>query len=314
MHEPPETLAFRPFKELMNVIQFEKIGLFLNDEPGDQEALAFTAMLARMVNPQLVVCIHVRGLEEPAHAPSPTQEEIHERVRKALPEDVALKTSVEVHEETGLTELLRSARDKELDLVIVGRRLPGDGRAAGSTFLRLARKAPCSVLVVPDRARLHLGRALVLVDESEHARLALETALAIVRVDPGERPEVIAQCVYTVDYGYRYAGLSFSEAVANLEKITRERLQPMIDAVDTTGVEFELVLTYSQHVSQAAYDLASARNMDFIVVGSRGAHTAPATLMGGVEERVLAGSPDPVLVVKKKGETVRFLDALLSRT
>lgn len=296
------------------MIQFEKIGLFLNDEPGDKEALAFTGMIARMLNPQMVLCIHVRGLEQPAYAPSPTQEEIHERVRQALPEDVALRTSVEIHEETGLNELLRSARDKALDLVIVGRRLPGDGRAAGSTFLRLARKAPCSVLVVPDKSRLHLGRALVLVDGSEHARLALDTALTIVRTDPGGKPEVLAQCVYTVDYGYRYAGLSFSEAVANMEKITRERLQPMLDEADTTGVEFELVLTYSEHVPQAAYDLASARNMDFIVVGSRGARTAPAALMGGVEERVLAGSPAPVLVVKKKGETVRFLDALLKHT
>lgn len=183
--------------------------------------------------------------------------------------------------------------------------------AAGSVFLRLARKSPCSVLVIPDKALAHLNRALVMIDGSEHSKLALSTALAIVRASRADKPQVLAQSVYTVGYGYGYAGMSFAEAVANMEARTRERLQPILDEVDTSGVDFELILSYADNISQAAYDLATARHMDFIVVGSKGTTIVPSAFLGGVGEQVVAGSPAPALIVKKKGETVRFLDVLL---
>ncbi len=292
--------------------QFDKIGVFLNDEPGDDEALSFAARLVERTGAQSVCCIHVRGLEQSATGPARETGDVEATIRAQLPEPLRGCASVEVRLETGLREVLRAARDRELDLMIVGRRLPHDQMAAGSTFLRLARKAPCSVLVVPDRAIPHFGRALVLVDESERAREALGKAIALVRAGGESNPQVIAQSVYTVNYGSRYAGLEYHEAVRNMERITRDRLEPL-SKVDTQGVKFELVLTCARDVGAAAYDLASARRMDFIVMGSHGTATLPASLLGGVAERVLAGSPLPVLIVKRKGETVGFLSALLDR-
>jgi nucleotide-binding universal stress UspA family protein len=292
--------------------QFDKIGVFLNDEPGDEEALIFAGKLAERTGAVSLCCIHVRGLEQSAAGPSPRPAEVEASILAQLPAALHGRTTVEVREETGLREVLRAARDRELDLMVVGRRLPHDQMAAGSAFLRLARKAPCNVLVVPDRAIPHLGRALVLVDESDHAREALIKTIALVRASGEPNPQVIAQSVYTVNYGSRYAGLEYHEAGKNMERHARERLAPLTK-IDTTGVKFELVLTCSRDVGAAAYDLASARNMDLIVVGSRGTASLPASLLGGVAERVLAGSPLPVLIVKRKGETIGFLAALLDR-
>jgi nucleotide-binding universal stress UspA family protein len=51
--------------------------------------------------------------------------------------------------------------------------------------------------------------------------------------------------------------------------------------------------------------------MDMIVVGSRGLSRSAAAILGSTAERVLTCSPLPVLIVKRKGETVHLLDALL---
>ena len=76
--------------------------------------------------------------------------------------------------------LLRVAHD-ELDVVVVGRRLPSEQVGIGAAFSKLARKCPCSVLVVPSHARVHLSRMLVPVDFSEHSKLALEQAIDVAR-------------------------------------------------------------------------------------------------------------------------------------
>lgn len=57
--------------------------------------------------------------------------------------------------------------------------------------------------------------------------------------------------------------------------------------------------------------MASARNMDVIVIGSRGATLPAIALLGATTERVLLEASVPVLVVKRKGETFRFLDVIL---
>lgn len=292
--------------------QFQKLGVFLNDEPGDEEALAFTGLIARIANSTSILCIHVRGIEQSASTSVPSEADLRARVLKVLPQGVAERISVEAHEATGIREILRSAVDLGLDLIIVGRRLPHDQLAAGAVFTRLARKAPCNVLVVPQGAHTHIGRLVALIDGSSHSKAALNTALAIARQCGESNPQVLAQSVYSVGYGYKYTGLSMQESASRMEAVTRKTVTDFLMDVDCTGVKFELVLTCSSSVETAAEDLASARNMDMIVLGSRGMTTAPASLIGSSAERILATCPLPVLIVKNKGETVRFLDVLLA--
>jgi nucleotide-binding universal stress UspA family protein len=52
--------------------------------------------------------------------------------------------------------------------------------------------------------------------------------------------------------------------------------------------------------------------MDAIVIGSRGATLPADALLGVTTERVLLNASCPVLVVKRKGETFGFLDAVLA--
>lgn len=292
--------------------QFKKLGVFLNQEPGDDEALAFTAKLAGFAGVESVLCIHVRGIEaDAAGAPGPSEADIQRLVREKFPADVATRTRVEVHEATGIADILRSARDQSLDLVIVGRRQPHDQMAVGSAFARLARKAPCSVLVVPDQSYPHFGRIAVQIDGSEHSKMALLMALDMARSCGEAHPQVVVQSIYQVGYGYQYAGCSFAEAVKRREEKTMQQVDAFLRNIDVSGVEFERVATCSNHPAAAIYDLVATKNLDLIAVGSRGQSRTSAMLLGSFTERLIVYSPTPVLVVKRKGETLRFLDALL---
>lgn len=291
--------------------EFQKLGIFLNEEPGDDEALAFAGKLAEIAKSESILCVHVRGVEDSVGAPAPNLDAVRKRIREQLTASVADRATVEVHEGTGIAEILRSARDQSLDLIVVGRRQPHDQMAVGSAFARLARKAPCSVFVVPDESYPHFGRLLVPVDCSEHSMLALRTAIEIARTSGESNPQVVVQTIFQVGYGYQYTGLTFSQAVQRQEEVARKKIDAFMAGIDSQGVQLEVIYTCSSHPSTAVYDLLASKNLDLIVVGSRGMSSATAVLIGSFAEQLIIYSPAPVLVVKRKGETLRFLDALL---
>ena len=53
------------------------------------------------------------------------------------------------------------------------------------------------------------------------------------------------------------------------------------------------------------------QGIDLVVIGARGRSNDAAALLGGVTEQVIRSARSPLMVVKKKGEGLRLLDALL---
>ncbi len=297
--------------------RYRRIGVFLTGSPADSVAIAFAGQFAELAQSEKLLCVHVpgsrlEGFEDHADVPVDV-DQLREDILAQLPQAVADHADIEVRAGDGVVEILRAACDLELDLIVKGRLLPTHQAAAGSAFTRLARKSPCSVLVVPNYCRPHMSRLLVTVDFSEHSRLALEAALEIARAAAarGERAQVLVHNVYCVGYGYHKLGLSFQQAVAQRGKLAQEKLDKFVSQFDTSGIEFDTVCTCSDDVTSAVLSLSAARKMDMIVVGSRGMSTAAAVVLGGTAERILANSAQPLLIVKQKGETIGLLNALL---
>ena len=227
-----------------------------------------------------------------------------------LPAELHGRLNISVHEKHACEAMLQAAHREDLDLIIAGRSLPSNQVAVGNAFNRLARKAPCTVLLVPQDTHVHLARVLVPVDFSEHAKLAVTAALDFARASAEHQPQVIVQHVYSVDYGYSKTGVTLEEAGKRMAEANRKKLEAFVKDIDTSGVQFELVASCSESVEQAIADLAASRHMDLLCVGSRGITSSAVALLGGTAERIIATSPKPVLLVKRKGETARFLDVL----
>jgi len=290
----------------------KKLGVFLKDTPADDAVLAFAAHFAT-VQKNAVVCVHVRNTAPGEPQEAPTLEAVEQRVKAALPSEVHGRLTCEVHAGSGLDEILRTAKDQDFDLIIVGRRLPSSQMGIGAKFTRIVRKSPCSVLVVPEHCRPHFGRVLVAVDESEHSRLALLAAMLTAKQSGEPHPQLIVQTVRHVDPRFNLAGVSFEESAAKQREYGQRDLDQLLSSVDTKGVvNVETVVTLAEDPAESIAELATVRKMDVVVVGSRGTTRSAAMLLGSTSERVLMACAMPVLIVKEKGETLNLLEALLS--
>ncbi len=287
--------------------RFKRLGVFLHNSPADDAALEYAGAFATLAHSESLLCVHVR--ESTADEQSdPTPQAFEAAVKRRLPDPIARITKVEIREGTGVSEILRSARELNLDLIVVGRRLPSDQMGIGADFSRLARKAPCTVLVLPEHSRPHIGRALVAVDFSEHSKMALEQAVAIVKACGESNPQIIVHSNSCISYGYSKLGLDFEEAIAERTASVGERLTEFVADIDRSGVSVEVLCTTADETATAINEVAVARKMDMIVVGSRGRN--PIFLLGSTAEKILHTAALPVLIVKQKGETIPVLDAL----
>lgn len=287
--------------------RFKRLAVFLHNSPSDAAALAYAGEFARLAHSETVYCVHVREPDESPDA-DPDMATFREAVRAQLPSEVARLTEVEIRAGVGVGEILKSARTADYDMLIVGRRLPSEHVGIGSTFARLARKAPCTVFTVPRGARPHLERLLIAVDFSEHSKLALENAIGIAKASGAGRPQLIVHSNAILGYGYTKLGLTLQQAVVERERVARQQLEEFVRQVDTSGVAVELVPTVADSTDDAILEVAISRKMDVIVVGSRG--QGSVSILGSTPERLLHHSPLPVLIVKRKGETVPILEAL----
>ncbi len=292
--------------------RFRRIAVFLDGSESDSTALAYAGYVGTAADCESLHCVHVHfPSESHGRGEEPKLADFEADVLARLPEALRARVRCEIHAGGGIAEILRLARDAELDLVIVGRRLPSDQQAAGSAFVRLARKAPCSVLVVPPQTHPHMSRVMVPVDFSESSRMALRTGADIARSCGEPNAELLVCSVFQVGYGYLKSGLDYDGARKQLEQVTCDKLRQMLDEAECPDIKASVECMCSEQIATAIYELAASRKMDLIVIGSRGLTRSAAILLGSNAERILFHSPFPVLVVKRKGETVRLLDVLL---
>jgi len=154
-----------PFKRLM-------IGLSLKDE--DPNTLEYAAMIHCLSLADKAYFVHVpASLDLPEEVRKefpvlwePADEAIVHTMQKMVDEhylvDKASEVASEVAEGSPQDELLHKMQYKDVDLMIIGEHL---GRHHTHNLpVKLARKAPCSLLVVPEDSHARIERILVGID------------------------------------------------------------------------------------------------------------------------------------------------------
>jgi nucleotide-binding universal stress UspA family protein len=126
-------------------------------------------------------------------------------------------------------------------------------------------------------------------DGSEHARLALETAVDFAR-GLGDRVVVV--------FGYEPTPLGGESADLReaLEETGRRLLEDATGSLDHEGVEIEGLLVDERPVD-ALVRIGKERDARALVVGSRGQGPVTAAILGSVSHKLLHVSDRPVLVV-----------------
>ncbi|HSW45367.1 MAG TPA: universal stress protein [Phycisphaerae bacterium] len=209
-----------------------------------------------------------------------------------------------------MVEILRYAMDQEVDLIILGRRagkLPNEATLAR----RVTMKSTCSVLVVPAGTGVSGRRVLVPVRNSECSARAAETACAIAAANLGR---VRCMNVFPVRGDYLEADLTLEEHTALMRQWADRENQQILQSVNNHGLELATVSVPDIHGRPAGIILEAveSESPDLVVIGARGRTGAAGVLLGAVTEQLICQSPVPVLAVKRKGECIGLLRALLT--
>ncbi|MEM0963360.1 MAG: universal stress protein, partial [Bacteroidota bacterium] len=160
-------------------------------------------------------------------------------------------------EGTPLVEILRLSTDEDADLVIVGQDHDG-----GTTTEKLARKAPCSVLIVPPDATPRIERVVVPVDFSEHAADAVDVAVAFAEAAGLE--EIHLLHVYPVPTGYMKLGRDRDEFARQIHLHAESRFETFMTYTNTRGLRAERHVVEGEDVPATILRTAAELGSDLL--------------------------------------------------
>lgn len=208
-------------------------------------------------------------------------------------------------------KILKLAHEKSADMIIVGRKvnLPGTGVISQ----RLARRASCSLLIVPEGTAPKMDRLLVPSDFSDYSKDAMEEAILIVEKYGGQA-EIVCQNVFTIPSGYHFTGKSYEEFTTIMQMHAEINFKKFIRKIDTKGIEIKPVYTQDEDDDPVEDILAKAKEIqaDSIVIGAKGRTAATALFIGSMAERLIQLNDQfPLLVTRPKGKNAGILDYIL---
>jgi nucleotide-binding universal stress UspA family protein len=283
--------------------------------PHDGAAIRYASAVSRLSRSQRIEFAHTGpagtlfpGLSDDsparvAHWLPQAQAEVEALVRRHFRGPRECRVRVQVLGGAGFHDLLDQLRHGGTDLIIVGK------LEANVPFVeKLARKAPCSVMIVPWGRSVAYRRILVTTDFSDHSARAMEVAVAFARARKVK--QLVCFNGYQIPYGQHRTGIPREQFRKDTEAWCQKRFEEFRQQIDLGGLTTEFVCRESPRVAQGILQEAERRKSDLLVVGARGMDALAAALLGSTTAQVVRESPIPTLVVKPKGAGRGLLDLL----
>lgn len=206
--------------------------------------------------------------------------------------------------------LMKLVSELDLDLVVIGRKSEKPG--GGVIINRLARRASCSLLVVPKDTELNLQNIWVPSDFSTYSKMAVEKSIEIASRMEGS-PSVTIQNVFQVPSGYHYTGKSFDEFGTIMREHAQKDYHAFTSDINLDGISHEVIysLDNEEDVISTIVKEARANAADMIIIGAKGRNATTAIFIGSSAEKLIQlDSELPVMIVRPKGKTAGIVEYL----
>lgn len=290
----------------------------LNLTTTDEAAIRFSSQISLTSKSENAYFIHVKRpseipqqiLDEYPQLLVPSEEERKQKMQSQV--DVGFQsqgtnTIFEVEEGTPLEILLNQVVKKDIDLVVIGRKT--DAKDTRRLPINLARKAPCSVLVVPENSKQTISNILVPIDFSEFAVNALEQAVDLASANNISTIQCLN--VFQLPTGYSKTGKSQEEFKEIMRKNALKDYERFVKKIDLKGVEVNPIFLNDDKPAQAIQSVVEKNQIDLLVLGTRGRNAGAGLLLGSVTEDIILNTRIPLMAVKKKGTGLSLLEVLL---
>lgn len=237
--------------------------------------------------------------------------QMKEVVEKNWDSEITSEISYVVKDGQLAKKVLKLAHEKSADMILVGRKVTLPGSGVGSQ--RLARRASCTLMIVPENSVPKITKILVPSDFSEYSKDALEEAILISERND-KTIEIICQNVYTIPSGYHFTGKSYDEFAAIMETHAEIKYKKFIRKIDTKGVKITPLYTKDDDDDPVEDIIKKAQEIGAhgIIIGAKGRTAATALFLGSMAERLIQlNDKIPLLVTRPKGKNAGILDYIL---
>jgi nucleotide-binding universal stress UspA family protein len=303
--------------------QIKKLIVCLDQTSMDETLVRFASFIADINQSKKIYFTNIiRNLNIPKEVlnefPNLIEGMINERksrMKKTVEDHYGKKGDIEfsfiVKEGQLSKKLLKLAHEKSADMILVGRKvsLPGTGVFSQ----RLARRASCSLLIVPENSKPKIRRLLVPSDFSDYSRDAMDEAITIAEKN-SNKVEIICQNVFTVPSGYHFTGKSYEEFTNIMQTHAEINYKKFIRKVDTKGIKITPIYTKDEDDDPVEDILKMAKEIqaDGIIIGAKGRTAATALFIGSMAERLIQmNDAFPLLVTRPKGKNAGILEYIL---
>lgn len=299
--------------------RFEHILSELNLDEADEAVVQYTSLITHLTKSTELYFSHVQEhLQAREELPMdddillPTQTEVaKDRLVRVIKEKYqgypTTKTELLIQEGHQLKFLLGQIKEHEIDLVIVGRE--PHTPTSRKLPVKLARKAPCSILIVPEYCQPIISSIVVPVDFSHHAQDAIEEAINLAIAAKIESITLLH--LFKLPSGYSKNGKGEEEFCELMRQNALEEFDFFKKDLDFKGIEYVLHIGHDEHLAHGILNEIKRQEADIVVVGARGRDAGAGMLMGSITEDLIAKSPVPVLAVKDKSKGMSLFETIL---
>ncbi|MEX2593215.1 MAG: universal stress protein [Anditalea sp.] len=303
--------------------QIKKLIVCLDQTTMDETLVKFAAFIAEINQTKKIYFTNIiRNLNIPKEVlkefPNLIDNMVEERkaqmkelVDKNWDDRLETEISFVVKEGQLAKKILKQAHEKSADMILVGRKvtLPGSGVGAQ----RLARRASCTLMIIPENSIPKINKILVPSDFSDYSKDALEEAILIAEKS-GKDIEIICQNVFTIPSGYHFTGKSYDEFAAIMQVQAEINYKKFIRKIDTKSIKITPVYTKDEDDDpvEDIINKAIEINANSIIIGAKGRTAATALFLGSMAERLIQlNDKIPLLVTRPKGKNAGILEYIL---
>lgn len=302
----------------------KKLIVCLDQSPLDQTLVQYAEFIAKVNQTKKIYFVNViKNLTVPKEVleefPNLVENMINERkesmetiVKENFKNSKGISLNYVVKEGSLSKKILKLSEEKSADMILIGRKVKLSGTGVAS--LRLARRASCSLLIVPEGTTPKLTKLLVPSDFSEYSKDALEEAIMIAEKHGKNNLEIVCQNVFSVPSGYHFTGKTYEEFTQIMQLHAEINYKKFIRKIDTKGIKITPIYTKDDDDDPVEEIVSKAVEIeaDGIIIGAKGRTAATALFIGSMAERLIQYNDSlPLLVTRPKGKNAGILDYIL---
>ncbi len=262
----------------------------------DRQVLSHASVLVKSLQPTKLVFFHSLHKDEEDERVKNSSDEalskLSNRIADWFKSDASLETEYFVCDGPPIREIISFATSSKVDLVLCGK--SNSKHHHDLLPHKIARRSPCSVLLLPHDSHVSFNRILVAADRSEHSRQALCVASRI----SARSDDAKIILVEAIDMPYGSQMSIGANRFVDLRESATEQLRKFARASEMDEVKFDVAIASNLKASTAILEVARKRSATMIVMGSKGKGAVAATILGSTVENVAKGTEIPLLIVK----------------